>query len=332
MKVTIKDLARMAGVSTATVSMVLNNKANHISEKTKEKIWDLAKTHNYVPNILARSLVTKKTRTIGLVIPDITNPFFPEISRGAEDRANEGGYSVIICNSDDSPVKEERYVKMLMEKMVDGIIFTDSSSRTPLLLETRSKGVPVVLMGRDVEVEGPIGRIFVDNIKGAYDATNHLIERGYKKIALLNGNSGYQTAQERMEGYRRALQDAGLPYAEQRVLEGTFRQEWGYGGVSWLINQGISFDAVVCGNDMVAIGAIKALRFLGKRVPEDVAIIGYDDIYMAKLVDPELTTIAQPSYDLGYNGCDILIRMIEDGYVQQDPLCYEGQLVVRKST
>lgn len=332
MKVTIKDLARMAGVSTATVSMVLNNKANHISDKTKDKIWELAKTHNYVPNILARSLVTKKSRTIGLVIPDITNPFFPEISRGAEDRANEGGYSVIICNSDDSPLKEERYVKMLIEKMVDGIIFTDSSSRTPLLIETRSKGVPVILMGRDVEVEGPIGRVFVDNIKGAYDATNHLIERGYKEIAMLSGSSGYQTAQERMEGYRRALQNAGFPFMEQRVLEGTFRQEWGYGGISWLINQGISFDAVVCGNDMVAIGAIKALRFFGKRIPEDVAVIGYDDIYMAKLVDPELTTIAQPSYDLGYSGCDILIRMIEEGYVQQDPLCYEGKLIVRKST
>ena len=152
MKVTIKDLARMAGVSTATVSMVLNNKANHISDKTKDRIWELAKNHNYVPNILARSLVTKKSRTIGLVIPDITNPFFPEISRGAEDRANEGGYSVIICNSDDSPLKEERYVKMLIEKMVDGIIFTDSSSRTPLLIETRSKGVPVILMGRDGNV------------------------------------------------------------------------------------------------------------------------------------------------------------------------------------
>ncbi len=332
MKVTIKDLARLAGVSTATVSMVLNNKANHISDRTKDKIWDLAKTHNYVPNILARSLVTKKSKTIGLVIPDITNPFFPEISRGAEDRANEGGYSVIICNSDDSPLKEERYVKMLIEKMVDGIIFTDSSSRTPLLMETRSKGVPVVLMGRDVEIEGPIGRIFVDNIKGAYDATNHLIERGYKKIAMLNGSSGYQTSQERMEGYRRALQDGGLTFSETRVLEGTFRQEWGYGGISWLINQGVEFDAVLCGNDMVAIGAIKALRFFGKRIPEDVAVVGYDDIYMAKLVDPELTTIAQPSYDLGYSGCDILIRMIEEGFVQQDPLCYEGKLVVRKST
>lgn len=332
MKVTIKDIARLAGVSTATVSMVLNHKASHISEGTRERIWKIANENNYVPNLLARSLVTRKTKTLGLVMPDITNPFFPEISRGAEDKAAEAEYSIILCNTDDNPRKEEKYVRMMLEKMVDGIIFTDSANRKPIMAEIRAKNIPVVMMGREGGPDDRHGRVFVDNYKGALDATQHLIERGYRKIAMISGNTMYNTAQERLEGYRKALHNAGLPYVEERALEGTFRQEWGFGGASWLLGQKIPFDAVFCGNDMIAIGAMKAFKQYGLSIPGDVAVVGYDDVYMARMVDPELTTVSQPMYDIGYTACDMLLRMIEDPKLEEEHICFEGKLVVRQST
>ncbi|MFZ5968583.1 MAG: LacI family DNA-binding transcriptional regulator [Bacillota bacterium] len=332
MKITIKDIARIAGVSTATVSMVLNGKSDHISDATKEKIFDIAKTHNYVPNTMARSLVTKKTKTIGLVIPDIANPFFPEIARGAEDKASEEGYNIIFCNTDDDTEKEERYVNMLIEKMVDGIIFTASSKRSHWLHNVQSQSIPIVLLDRDIPVEGNVGRIIVDNAHGTYEGTKYLIEKGYEKIALINGNIHSGTAKARLEGYKKAFSEFGLKIEEDIILEGAFKREWGYGAVTWLLNQGIGFDAVVSGNDLIAIGVIRALKDSGKLIPNDVAVLGFDDIHMAKLVEPELSTISQPKYEMGYKASEMLINMIEKNENTDRFVIFDTKLIIRKST
>lgn len=332
MKITIKDIAKMAGVSTATVSMVLNNKDEHISELTKEKILQIAKEYNYVPNTMARSLVTKQTKTIGLVIPDIANPFFPEIARGAEDKANEAGYNIIFCNTDDNIEKEQRYVDMLSEKMVDGIIFTASSDRNYWLDKLHKQSIPIILLDRDIPLNGNVGRIVVNNQQGTYEGTKYLIEKGYKEIAFINGNIANETAKNRLAGFKSAMQDHGVELRSERILEGSFKREWGYGAATWLLSQEIEFDAVVCGNDLIAIGAIRALKDAGKRIPQDVAVLGFDDIYMAKLVEPELSTISQPKYEMGYKASELLINMIEKKENMEQLIIFDTKLVIRKST
>ncbi len=332
MKITIKDIARMAGVSTATVSMVLNNKDEHISALTKEKILSLAKEYNYIPNTMARSLVTKKTKTIGLIIPDIANPFFPEIARGAEDKANEAGYNIIFCNTDDNIEKEQKYIDMLSEKMVDGIIFTASSDRNNSLDKLQRQSIPIILLDRDIPFKGDVGRIVVNNKQGTYEGTKYLIEKGYKLIAFINGNIANETAKHRLAGFKMALQEYELEIKAERMLEGSFKREWGYGAASWLLNQEIPFDAVVCGNDLIAIGAIRALKDGGKSIPEDVAVLGFDDIYMSKLVEPELSTISQPKYEMGYRASELLISMIEKEKNMDRIIVFDTKLVIRKST
>ncbi len=332
MKITIKDIARMAGVSTATVSMVLNNKDEHISALTKEKILSIAKEYSYIPNTMARSLVTKRTKTIGLVIPDIANPFFPEIARGAEDKANEAGYNIIFCNTDDNIEKEQKYIDMLSEKMVDGIIFTASSDRNYWLDMLHKQSIPIVLLDRDIPLKGDVGRIIVNNQQGTYEGTKYLIEKGYKQIAFINGNIANETAKHRLAGFKSALQDHGLEINSDRLLEGSFKREWGYGAASWLLSQEIQFDAVVCGNDLIAIGAIRALKDAGKSIPEDVAVLGFDDIYMSKLVEPELSTISQPKYEMGYKASELLIGMIEKEKNLKKHIVFDTKLVIRKST
>ncbi len=322
----------MAGVSTATVSMVLNNKDEHISSTTRQRILEIAKTYNYVPNTMARSLVTRKTKTIGLVIPDIANPFFPEIARGAEDKANEEGYNIIFCNTDDDIEKEQRYINMLSEKMVDGIIFTASSDHNYWLNKLQQQAIPIVLLDRDIPQQGRVGRIVVNNQQGAYEGTKYLIEKGYRKIAMINGNTANETAKSRLEGYRRAMTEFGLEIDENKVLTGSFKREWGYGAAIWLLNQEIDFDAVFCGNDLIAIGLVKALKDAGKKIPQDVAVLGFDDIYMARLVEPELSTILQPKYDMGYQASALLIDMIEGRAPLDKLVVFDTKLIVRKST
>lgn len=332
MKITIKDIGRLAGVSAATVSMVLNNKGAHISKETRERILEIAKEHNYVPNTMARSLVTKKTKTIGLVIPDIANPFFPEIARGAEDRANESGYSIIFCNTDDEIEKEQRYINMLSEKMVDGIIFTASSDQNHGLYQSLRQSTPIVLLDRDLPMTQGVGKIVVNNERGAYEATSYLIQQGRKALALINGNLSNETAKSRLRGFLNAVQDAKLPLVEERILSHSFKREWGFEATNRLLAEGIPFDGVVCGNDMIAIGAIRALKEAGKEIPREVSIIGFDDIYMAKLVDPPLSTVSQPKYEMGYRASDLLISMIEGKETEENLVIFETELVIRKST
>ena len=327
--VTIKDIAKEAGVSIATVSMILNNKDKYISQATRSRVLEIADKRNYVTNVVARSLVTKKTGTIGLIIPDITNPFFPEIARGAEDMASREGYSVIYCNTDDKLKREDRYIKILTEKMVDGIIFAHSAERDGTGLKMCR--VPIVLIDRDSQEANVAGRVLVNNEQASRRGVGYLLERGYKKIAYIAGSMCTQTAKDRLSGYQKALEDNGIAYRLEWVKKGEYRSQWGYQAIMELQSEGMGFDAVFCGNDLIAVGALKALKELGIRAPRDMGIMGFDDIYLASVAAPPLTTVRQPIYEMGYKAAELLIHTLE-GRKVESRVILETQLVIRSST
>lgn len=332
MGITIKDIARLAGVSIATVSKIRNNKDDSISQGTRERVLKIMEENNYVPNVMARSLVTKKTQTIGLVIPDIRNPFFPELARGAEDKANEEGYNIIFCNTDDDLNKEEKYINMLMEKMVDGIIFTAASRRNGCFESLKKITIPIILVDRDIDFDGVKGKITVDNLSGAYEGMKHLLNCGYRKIPFLSGPLSNRSSLDRLEGYKRALGEFGVDFKEEYILEGEYDSDWGYDGVKQILKDITAFDAIFCGSDVIAIGAIKSLKEQGIKVPMDVGILGFDDIYMAKLVNPELTTIKQPNYEMGYKAVEMLIDVLEKKTQHNEHLILDTKLIIRNST
>ncbi|WP_070000071.1 LacI family DNA-binding transcriptional regulator [Cellulosilyticum sp. I15G10I2] len=334
MKTTIKDIAQKANVSVGTVSKILNKKDGHISDETRQKVMATAKELNYTPNTLARSLVTRQTKTIGLILPDISNPFFPELARGAEDKASEAGYSIMYCNTDDDMKKEDKYIQMLTEKMVDGIIITQSTARKMTSEKLQSVTTPIVLIDRDVEGEGIRGKVLVDNLMGAYEAMKHLILKGHKKIVFVAGPLTSNTTKARLEGYKKALKEFKIPFNQNYILEGQYKSEWGFNAVKQLFEKDYDFDAVFCGNDLIAISVVRALKDAGKLIPQNIAVIGYDDIPMASLIEPPLTTVRQPIYEMGYHAAEMLVDIIENPNedIEERSVLLDTQLIIRKTT
>ncbi len=331
MTATLKDIARLAGVSTATVSKIVNGKDHDIGEKTIEKVKSSIQEQDYRPNSLARSMKTKVTKTIGLIIPDVRNPFFTDLARGAEDSANERGYSLLFCNSDDDLKKEMEYINTLTEKQVDGIALAGSVKRNREIEEKFQVRVPIVTLDRDAYFKGIKGRVLIDNFNGAYDAVKYLIGLGHRRILFLSGRLDIRVSEERLAGYRKALEDSGIGFDGDLVAEGNFNFNFGYDYIMSGSLDG-TVTAIFCGNDLIALGAVKALKKLKKKVPEDISIIGFDDIYLASINTPELTTVRQPSYDLGYIAVGRLIDILEGIEHKQNMVEIKLELVVREST
>ncbi|PKM54829.1 MAG: LacI family transcriptional regulator [Firmicutes bacterium HGW-Firmicutes-5] len=332
MKVTIKHIAELAGVSIATVSKVINHKDEKITHQTRDRVLEVIKEQGYIPNRVASSMVTKRTKTLGLMIPDITNPFFPELARGVEDGANEMGYTLILCNSDNDLQKEESYLEMLQEKMVDGIIFTASSRRTTMSSAFLKLTIPVVSVDREIEGLKLEGKITVDNEKGAFEAVCYLLEKGYRKIYHISGPLLSKTAKDRYAGFIRAHKEKGIMPIEDHLLEGNYTSTWGYDYTKKLIEEQVDFDSLFCGNDLIALGAYKALHEKNIRIPEDIGIIGFDDIYMAEIVSPGLTTVRQPSYSMGYKAAEMMLDRIKNKDGIQKEWVLESKLIIRGST
>jgi len=330
MKITIKDIAKKANVSTATVSKILNNKDERISKGTRERVLIIAKENNYIPNLMARSLVTRKTNTIGLVLPDITNPFFPELARGAEDKANKEGYMIMYCNTDDDAEKESIYLEMLAQKMVDGIILTQSANKEGNIESLNKLKIPLVLIDRDINVKNIKGKVLVDNFLGAYEAVDYLIKKGYKKIAYITGPLSTTTAIERLGGYTKALEDAGMLINLELIFEGEYKAQWGIDGTNELLSSKVEFDAIFCGNDLIAVNAIRTLKEKGIRVPNDVGVLGYDNIFLSDMIDPPLTTVNQPAYEMGYEAVKLLIDVL-DNNKEGKTIKLKTNLIIRKS-
>ena len=280
MATSIKDVAREAGVSIATVSRVLND-IDVVNEDTKKKVLDAISKLGYRPNIVARSLKTQKTKTVGILVPDISSGFYPEIVRGAEDVANIYDYNVILCNSDFDSEKEKEYLRVLKEKMVDGVIYMSSSLQEETLDIINELDLTTVLV-ETKDKEESLPSVTIDNIKASKEATNYLLDKGLSKIAFAGTKKDNMNAWgERYIGYEEALNEKNINVDESLVYSGGLKVNSGYDAVQQFENSNKEYDAVICASDEIAMGVINALRDKGKTVPEDVSVIGFNDNIMS---------------------------------------------------
>ncbi|WP_258359280.1 LacI family DNA-binding transcriptional regulator [Moorella sulfitireducens] len=306
--VNIKEVAERAGVSPSTVSRALSGRVV-VSPETKEKVLQAVRELNYQPNVLAKGLKEGRTKTIGLIIPNVRNLVFPAAIKGITDVAKKHGYTVILCNTDEDIETEKAHVENLRKRLVDGLIFSTATAASTHILELKEQGFPVVLMIR--HLENKVDAVIVDNFKGGYEATKFLIERGYRHIAFINGTLGLDLYRQRFAGYKAALAEAGIAYNEDIVIHGTHDWEDGYRAILTILERDQQPDAVFAASDPKALGVIKAIKEKGLRVPEDIAVMGYDNLDMSELMDPPLTTMAQPFYEVGQRAAERLIKLID---------------------
>ena len=327
-KVTMLDIAERAGVSKATVSMVLNKRDKNISSDTRNRILQIARDMNYIPNSLARSLNTKKTETIGIILPDITNPFFSEMARAIEDVANNLGYNVIFCNSDNEISKENKYVKLLISKLVDGVIFIPGGESNDNLQILINNNVPFVLADRYVEGYEEFYGVYCMNKLGITKAVDYLVAKGRKRIAFVRGPHSVETSTQRLEGYTETMQKYGL-FNEKLIFENEFTIEGGIETTKEILGMKEQVDSIIYSNDIMAIGGIKILIKRGCKVPQDISVIGYDNIEMSEFMEPELTTVSQPIYEMGKCSCELLINIINGKTMVKKQIYFEPELIVR---
>jgi len=329
---TIKDVATEAGVSVATVSRVINNE-KYVSEDMREHVLKVISEMNYQPDAVARGLRTKSTHIISLVIPDICNPYFPEVSRGVQSVADLHKYIVVLCNTDRSLKRElEFYEKLSMQK-VEGIIINPSSSKKEEIDLLHDLEIPVVLISSQRALED-FDIVMVDNKQGAALAVNHLIELGHRRIGLVGGVREVSSARQRREGFIKALKKAGLTVYQELLTEGTFDHEGGYQCMKSILSLKERPSAVFAANDIMAIGGISAIYESGLRIPEDISLIGFDDISFAKMTYPKLTTISQPMYETGKVATELLFQRIDNLSESLPPqkVVLSHNLVIRETT
>jgi LacI family transcriptional regulator len=286
---------------------------------------------NYHPNALARSLRQGKSNTLGLVLPDSANPFFAEISRSIEDEAFKKGYSVFLCNTELDTQRELFYVDVLSKKQVDGIVFVAAGEQADSLEFLVGRNMPVVMIDRDVpNVE--VDAVLTDNQLGGYLATRHLIELGHQRIACISGPSSITPGAERMIGYRRALEEAGLVYDESLILRGDYHAQSGMEITHSILRMDPRPTAIFALNDLMALGALRAAAEAGCSVPGELAVVGYDDLEIARFANPPLTTIAQPKKEIGARAIDLLVDRITRKDRSPSRLVLPPELIVRRST
>ncbi|WP_027623618.1 LacI family DNA-binding transcriptional regulator [Clostridium lundense] len=329
MAASIKDVAREAGVSIATVSRVLND-VDVVNEETKKKVLAAIKKLGYRPNIVARSLKTQKTKTVGIIIPDISNQFYPEIVRGAEDVANIYDYNIILCNTDLDAEKETDYLKVLKEKMVDGVLYMSTSLGEDTIGLINELELPTVLV-ETIDKDRSFPSVTIDNEQAAYDAVKYLVEKGNKKIAYIGPNDDVMNATSlRYKGYKKALTENNIHLDSNLVCFSGIKARDGYEGIRKILSN-TPIDSVFCASDEIAMGVINSLRDKDINVPKDVDVFGFNNIYGAEIFYPKLTTIAQPMYDMGSVGMRMLIKMINKESLEKEHYVLDYQLIERNS-
>jgi DNA-binding LacI/PurR family transcriptional regulator len=325
----IKDVARVAKVSHPTVSRALRH-SPLVNPKTAERIRKIAADMGYQPSAVARSLVMKKTHTIGVVVTTIADPFIGEVVSGIEEMANEHGYSVILANSNADPKREVKVAQLFHERRVDGILVTSSrvgALYVPLLSKLR---VPIVLINNQHPGQF-VHSVMIDNVTASRDATRHLIQLRHKRIAYISDQFGFQSDVERFAGYRQALEAADLPFLPELIAHGDGRPEGGASAMQQLLARPVPPTAVFCYNDMSALGALSCIRAHCLRVPEDISLVGFDDLLVASYSDPPLTTIRQPKQQMGRTAMEILLKLFSE-VPSETTIKMQGELIVRKST
>ena len=331
---TLEEVARLAGVSRSTVSRVINNHPN-VRPETRERVQQAIRQSGYRPHPVARSLVTKCTQIIGMAIPEavttlFTDPFFPLLLRGATETCNAHHYQLLLSLFNGPVGREEMYQRVLRHGYLDGVLVASTSLDDPLISNLLRDQIPFVSVGRHTDKR--VHYVDVDNVGGARTAVEHLIRLGHRRIATITGRLDMIAGQDRLEGYRQALQARSIPVEEDLIVEGDFSESSGVMGIQRLLPA--SPDAVFVASDMMAIGALKALRQAGCQVPHNVALIGFDDIPAASVIEPALTTVRQPIERMGSMAVDLLLSVLENSSEEEAPahrIILPTELVVRAS-
>lgn len=326
---TIKDIADLVQVSVTTVSRVLNDKPD-VHPETRKKILEVIEELGYRPSGLARGLALQKTYIIAFLVPDITNPNFPELARGIVDRAKECGYSVMFFDTNHDVHMEKEAIYVLESKQVDGIILSFSGESMDELQKLRREHFPVVQIYRK-SPNSVISTIAINNVESAYRATKYLIDRGHREIAHLARSLKTMSGQERVIGYKQALADHHLPFREEWLTEGDYTWDSGYANMNRLLDLENRPTAVFAANDVIAIGAYEAIFDRGLRIPDDISVVGHDDIEFAKIVRPRLTTTTTFKYKLGQAAVDLLLEEISGPSDRQKEIVFHTELLVRDS-
>ncbi|NQX61629.1 LacI family DNA-binding transcriptional regulator [Paenibacillus qinlingensis] len=332
MKATIYDVAREAGVSIAAVSQVMNGKGK-ISEERRTEILKVMEKLNYQPSVIASALTGKKTYTLGLLVPDISNPFFAEIARAVEDQGHNLGYSLVICSTDNKDERVERYLNLLQQKSVDGMIIGTGMDNKEMLTPLMERSIPVVMIAREMP-DLAVHTVVVDDFVGGTLSAKHLLELGHTRMAILAEHTKVTSSRERVKGFVTTLAEAGIALPEARVRNCRYTVEDGKREAIELLEKPAAErpTALFCCNDMLAIGALQAAKQLKLRVPEDISVIGFDNTILASVTDPPLTTIAQPIEPMGKQVVDLLILELKKKSQVKQRIVMPPELIIRQST
>ena len=304
----IRDVAKQAGETPMTVSRVINN-SGYVKDETRQRIEAVIEELHYVPNMLSRGLRIKESMTIGLVISDISNPYWTKIIQGTESFASENGYQVILCNSSESEKKELAHLENLIKNQVDGILIAPITNSPKPIVFVQNQEIPIVVIGYpmpDVEVDV----VRCDTNEAAYDIVKLLIALGHQRIAALTGPKQIVTATDRVDGYKRALNEAGIPIHDELIQYGHFSPEYGYKMAKEMLKLDPLPTAVITGNNFIAIGVTKALNEVGIRIPDDISVVTFDGPRRDLVIDPFFTMVSQPGYDLGEQAASILVQRL----------------------
>ena len=337
-KISLKDIANSLGVSTTLVSLVLNNKGevHGISKETQAKVIAKAKELNYMPSFMARGLRTGRSFTIGVVVSDISNPFYSRMVRYMEDEASKNGYTLLISSSDESHNKESKLLKMLIDRQVDGLIISSSQPNLSFLSDVEASSIPYVLIDRVFEDNLNVNTISVDNIQGSYKAVEHLVSQGYKKIAMLAVTPIYvSTIRERIDGYLRSVDAFNLEYGSELLVELDFynlRQSILNIINSMILKPEPEIDAIFAINNNVAVECLKSFKELGIEVPQNLGFISFDDIDLYELTSPSVSAIAQPLETLSTQAVNMIIQNIENKTHEFQQMKLDTELIIREST
>lgn len=331
--VSIREVAARAKVSIGTVSNVLN-RPDIVATATRSRVFAAIDELSFVPNVSARQLRVGRNRTIGLVVLDVTNPFFTDVARGAEDFAQDSGYAVMLCNSDQSAAKEDRYLQVLEEHRVAGLLITPVRRQTPRLESLRARGIAVVLLDQSARGRGCCS-VAVDDIAGGRLAAEHLIALGHEQLAWVSGPRSIKQCADRRKGMAMACVEVGLDpkRAIQDIVLPSHHIRFGAAAAQEILSASHRPTAAFCANDVLAVGVLQGLRAAGASVPDDVALIGYDDIDFASATAVPLTSVRQPKYELGHRASELLIDEAErPNEHKHEHVLFQPALIVRQST
>lgn len=328
--ITIYDVAREASVSMATVSRVVNGNPN-VKPATRKKVNDVIERLGYRPNAVARGLASKKTTTVGLIIPDISNIFFAELARGIEDIATMYKYNIILSNSDDNKEKELHLLNTMLGKQVDGVIFMGGNITEEHISEFKKSPVPIVLAG-SLENSGQLSSVNIDYEVAAYDSAIHFIEKGHKNIALVLGNFEEAISMKKLAGYKRALEDNQIAFREECVIEGDFSYDSGIEAAEKLCESSERPTAILVGADEMAVGVVHAIQDKGFNVPNDIEVISFDNTKLTLMVRPQISTVVQPLYDIGAVAMRLLTKLMNKEEVSERMVVLPHRIEERDST